>query len=115
MSILIAEDNVAQRAYLREILERDFPSHQPVIEAGDGEETVKLAKMLLAKNPQVYKSVKEVMHHVRGMDVEQATDYLKAKEMEMRFLDREQGRTQGMKQFLDDKAYRPGLETYKRG
>ena len=27
MSILIAEDNVAQRAYLREILERDFPSH----------------------------------------------------------------------------------------
>jgi trans-feruloyl-CoA hydratase/vanillin synthase len=79
------------------------------------EETVKLAKMLLAKNPQVYKSVKEVMHHVRGMDVEQATDYLKAKEMEMRFLDREQGRTQGMKQFLDDKTYRPGLEPYKRG
>jgi trans-feruloyl-CoA hydratase/vanillin synthase len=79
------------------------------------EETVKLAKVLLAKNPQVYKSVKEVMHHVRGMDVEQATDYLKAKEMEMRFLDREQGRTQGMKQFLDDKTYRPGLEPYKRG
>jgi trans-feruloyl-CoA hydratase/vanillin synthase len=79
------------------------------------EETVKLAKMLLAKNPQVYKSVKEVMHHLRGMDVEQATDYLKAKEMEMRFLDREQGRREGMKQFLDDKAYRPGLETYKRG
>jgi hypothetical protein len=33
MSILIAEDNVAQRAYLREILERDFTSHQPVLEA----------------------------------------------------------------------------------
>jgi DNA-binding NarL/FixJ family response regulator len=43
MSILIAEDNVAQRAYLREILEREFPSHQPVVEAGDGEETVTLA------------------------------------------------------------------------
>src|SRR5713226_8033695 len=43
MSILIAEDNVAQRAYLREILERDFPSHQPVLEAGDGEETVAIA------------------------------------------------------------------------
>src|SRR5205807_9362724 len=43
MSILIAEDNVAQRAYLREIIERDFPSHQPVLEAGDGEETVSLA------------------------------------------------------------------------
>ncbi len=27
MSILIAEDNVAQRAYLREILEREFQTH----------------------------------------------------------------------------------------
>jgi DNA-binding NarL/FixJ family response regulator len=43
MSILIAEDNVAQRHYLREILEREFAGHAPVIEAGDGEETVELA------------------------------------------------------------------------
>src|SRR6202163_1870451 len=43
MSILIAEDNVAQRHYLREILEREFAGHAPVIEAADGEETVKLA------------------------------------------------------------------------
>jgi len=40
MSILIAEDNVAQRRYLREILEREFTAHQPVIEASDGEETI---------------------------------------------------------------------------
>jgi len=58
--------------------------------------------------------VKEVMHHVRGMDVEQATDYLKAKEMEMRSSTANRAHA-GMKQFLDDKAYRPGLETYKRG
>ena len=50
MSILIAEDNVAQRAYLREILERDFPAHAPVLEAGDGEETVTLA---LKNRPEV--------------------------------------------------------------
>ncbi|MEA2174726.1 MAG: hypothetical protein QOD00_2318 [Blastocatellia bacterium] len=43
MSILIAEDNVAQRHYLREILEREFPTHAPVIEAADGEATVALA------------------------------------------------------------------------
>jgi DNA-binding NarL/FixJ family response regulator len=43
MSILIAEDNVAQRHYLREILEREFAAHAPVIEAADGEETVALA------------------------------------------------------------------------
>jgi CheY-like chemotaxis protein len=33
MSILIAEDNVAQRRYLRELLEREFSTHLPVIEA----------------------------------------------------------------------------------
>jgi DNA-binding NarL/FixJ family response regulator len=43
MSILIAEDNVAQRHYLREILEREFARYAPVIEAGDGEATVELA------------------------------------------------------------------------
>jgi DNA-binding NarL/FixJ family response regulator len=43
MSILIAEDNVAQRRYLRELLEREFPAHAPVIEAADGEEALHLA------------------------------------------------------------------------
>src|SRR5215211_3476422 len=43
MSILIAEDNVAQRHYLREVLEREFSQHAPVLEAGDGEETIALA------------------------------------------------------------------------
>lgn len=42
MSILIAEDNVAQRHYLRELLEREFSSHGPIIEAADGETTVTL-------------------------------------------------------------------------
>ena len=50
MSILIAEDNMAQRHYLKEILEKEFPDHSPVFEASDGEETVKLA---LEQKPQV--------------------------------------------------------------
>jgi DNA-binding NarL/FixJ family response regulator len=43
MSILIAEDNLAQRRYLRELIEREFTSHTPVIEASDGEEAIELA------------------------------------------------------------------------
>ena len=43
MSILIAEDNVAQRHYLRELLEREFSKHTPIIEAEDGQATVDLA------------------------------------------------------------------------
>ncbi|MBL8151706.1 MAG: response regulator transcription factor [Blastocatellia bacterium] len=42
MAILIAEDNVAQRHYLRELLEREFPAHAPIIEACDGEDSVEL-------------------------------------------------------------------------
>ncbi len=36
MSILIAEDNEAQRRYVCELLTREFPDHLPVIEAADG-------------------------------------------------------------------------------
>lgn len=43
MSILIAEDNDAQRRYLSELLAREFPDHVPVLEAADGEAAVALA------------------------------------------------------------------------
>jgi DNA-binding NarL/FixJ family response regulator len=43
MSILIAEDNAAQRHYLRDLLEREFSAYLPIIEASDGEATVELA------------------------------------------------------------------------
>jgi DNA-binding NarL/FixJ family response regulator len=43
MALLIAEDNLAQRRYLRELLEREFPTHGPVIEAQDGEGASRLA------------------------------------------------------------------------
>ncbi len=44
MSILIAEDNVAQRRYLCDLLAREFAAHAPVIEAADGDEAVELAR-----------------------------------------------------------------------
>ncbi|MDQ3010786.1 MAG: response regulator transcription factor [Acidobacteriota bacterium] len=50
MSILIAEDNVAQRAYLRELLEREFAGCKPILEAADGDAVVKLA---LSERPQL--------------------------------------------------------------
>lgn len=43
MTILIAEDNVAQRRYLRELLDREFAAHAPVLEAADGAQTIELA------------------------------------------------------------------------
>ncbi len=43
MSILIAEDNEAQRRYLRDLLSDRFPGHLPLLEANDGESAVRLA------------------------------------------------------------------------
>ncbi len=42
MSILIAEDNKAQRQYLSELLTREFSAHTPIIEAADGENALQL-------------------------------------------------------------------------
>jgi DNA-binding NarL/FixJ family response regulator len=43
MSILIAEDNETQRRYLKELLEREFTAHMPVIAASDGQDAADLA------------------------------------------------------------------------
>lgn len=42
MSILIAEDNNAQRRYLSELLTREFSAHLPLIEATDGQDAIQL-------------------------------------------------------------------------
>ncbi|MGQ0542661.1 MAG: response regulator [Blastocatellia bacterium] len=43
MSILVAEDNEAQRRYLCDLLAREFPGHAPIYEAADGEIAVRSA------------------------------------------------------------------------
>lgn len=43
MTILIAEDNDAQRHYVAKLLTDRFPEHLPLIEAKDGESAVRLA------------------------------------------------------------------------
>lgn len=43
VSILIAEDNEAQRRYLKDLLADKFPDHMPLVEARDGESAVELA------------------------------------------------------------------------
>ena len=43
------------------------------------------------------------------MDYSQAEDYLAAKGAQIKLQDREDGYDQGIKQFIDDKTYKPGL------
>ncbi|HEY4855907.1 MAG TPA: p-hydroxycinnamoyl CoA hydratase/lyase [Xanthobacteraceae bacterium] len=78
------------------------------------EGTVKLARKLMEKSPAVLRYTKEALRAVRFMNEPQAADYLNAKSDALRFADKEDSRTQGMKQFLDDKSYRPGFGAFKR-
>lgn len=73
-----------------------------------------LAKELLGKNPAVLRAAKHAVRATIGMPFELADEYLMAKSHQARFLDTEGGRAKGLKQFLDEKSFRPGLGAYKR-
>jgi feruloyl-CoA hydratase/lyase len=78
------------------------------------EGTVALAKKLMEKAPTVLQYTKEGIRAVRFMNEPQAADYLNAKSDALKYNDKENSRQLGMKQFLDEKSYRPGLGHFKR-
>lgn len=76
--------------------------------------TQELAAKLLEKNPVVLRANKHGFKRCRELTWDQNEDYLYAKLDQAQLRDPERGREQGLKQFLDDKAIKPGLQTYKR-
>lgn len=76
--------------------------------------TRELARVLMEKNPTVLRQAKTAHRHAAEMSWEQATDYLMAKVDQATFQDPENGRDTAMKQFLDDKSFKPGLGAYQR-
>ena len=79
------------------------------------ERTHAVAMTLLEKNPVVLNAAKLAFKYSREMPWDMSEEYLTAKAAQTAASDPEKGRARGMKQFLDDKAIRPGLEGYKRG
>ena len=78
------------------------------------EETIALARKLAEKNPVVLRAAKHGFKRCRELTWEQSEDYLYAKLDQAQLRDPEHGREQGMKQFLDEKSIKPGLQAYKR-
>ncbi|MFM0597173.1 p-hydroxycinnamoyl CoA hydratase/lyase [Paraburkholderia dilworthii] len=78
------------------------------------EATRTLAGKLLQKNPVVLRAAKNGFKRCRELTWDQNEDYLYAKLDQAQLRDPERGREQGLKQFLDDKAIKPGLQTYQR-
>ncbi|PJI50759.1 p-hydroxycinnamoyl CoA hydratase/lyase [Pseudomonas sp.] len=84
----------------------------PLAELRDA--VLELAADLLDKNPVVLRAAKNGFKRCRELTWEQSEDYLYAKLDQAQLRDPEHGREQGLKQFLDDKSIKPGLEAYRR-
>ena len=70
-----------------------------------------LAAVLMKKNPVALKSTKDAIRRVKEMTYDNAEDYLVRAQEAANSLDNE-GRKEGIRQFIDEKRYRPGLGPY---
>jgi feruloyl-CoA hydratase/lyase len=75
---------------------------------------LEVANKLLKKNLETLKATKDAVRRVREMTYENAEDYLIRAQEALNWHDRSDGRHAGMKQFLDDKSYKPGLGEYDK-
>jgi trans-feruloyl-CoA hydratase/vanillin synthase len=73
-----------------------------------------IADSLLEKNPQTLKAAKDAVKRVAEMTYDASEDYLVVRQEALNYLDKSEGRKQGIKQFIDDKTFRPGLGAYKK-
>ncbi len=76
--------------------------------------TFELAVHLAGMNQTVLESAKTGFKRARSMEWEVSEEYLYAKLDQSIANDPEHGREQGMRQFLDEKSFRPGLGPYSR-
>lgn len=72
-----------------------------------------VARVLLEKNPVALKATKDAVRRVKEMTYDNAEDYLVRAQEAANSFDND-GRKEGIKQFIDDKTYKPGLGVYDK-
>ena len=71
-----------------------------------------VAELLLKKNPVALKATKDAVRRVKEMTYDNAEDFLVRAQEAANFHDHTEGRKEGIRQFIDDKSYKPGLGEY---
>ncbi len=74
--------------------------------------TTEVANLLLQKNPVALKYAKDAVRRVINMAYDEAEDYLVRMQEAANFHDKTEGRKEGIRQFIDEKSYKPGLGSY---
>lgn len=77
------------------------------------ERVTEVANVLLKKNPVALKATKDAVRRVMEMTYDNAEDYLIRAQEAANYFDNS-GRKEGIKQFIDDKSYKPGLGAYDK-
>jgi len=72
-----------------------------------------VAKVLMQKNPVALKAAKDAVRRVGEMTYDNAEDYLVRAQEAANSYDNH-GRKEGIKQFIDEKSYKPGLGAYDK-
>jgi trans-feruloyl-CoA hydratase/vanillin synthase len=72
---------------------------------------VEVANVLLAKNPVALKATKDAVRRVSLLSYDDAEDYLVRAQEAANSHDGD-GRKEGIRQFIDEKSYKPGLGAY---
>jgi trans-feruloyl-CoA hydratase/vanillin synthase len=70
-----------------------------------------VAKVLLKKNPVALKATKDAVRRVKRDDLRQCRGLSGSPQEAANSYD-DDGRKEGIKQFIDDKTYKPGLGAY---
>lgn len=78
------------------------------------ERVSQVANALLQKNPVALKATKDAIRRVSEMTYDNAEDFLVRAQEAANFFDNE-GRKEGIRQFIDEKSYKPGLGAYDKG
>ena len=72
-----------------------------------------VAGELLKKNATALKATKDAIRRIGNMSYDEAEDYL-LRAQEAAFYYNDEAKTEGIKQFIDDKSYKPGLGAYEK-
>ena len=120
----VVEQLMSQRQAMYYILTGEMMDGQTAAKLGLVNESVpladlrarvrKLADVLLEKNPVTLKAAKDAFKRIIDMTYDNAEDYLVMRQESANFLDKTEGRKEGIRQFIDDKSYRPGLGAYDK-
>jgi trans-feruloyl-CoA hydratase/vanillin synthase len=76
--------------------------------------TTEIATILLQKNPVALQTTKSAFKYAVDMTWSEVSEYVRAKVDQGLLLDDSKGKDAALRQFLDDKTIRPGVETYVR-